>query len=319
MKRLNKRKKRRMNPNTVLIIRQVLIGVMIFSFLGLLILSIWYSTRIEVLTLTEVEVSGGETISHEEVKKIVWSKLNGTYLGLVPRVFALTYPEEDIVASLGEIDRIKDIKVHRDGGEALLVTFDEYTPEALWCSNGESPHCVFLDENGYAFSASPKLSGGAFVRFGKIGEEPEVGQSVLLLEDYKTATKLVQLLENAGWYVSQADVDRADDVYMQIVDGGELKASLKQDPTETVNNLLVVLGSDDFAHIAPGNFKYIDLRFGNKVFVNEVLVSESDETEETPFEIESVQVEEPETEVPEPVILTTITAESDVASSTEAE
>jgi len=42
----------------------------------------------------------------------------------------------------------------------------------------------------------------------------------------------------------------------------------------TVNNLNVVLTSDEFTDIQPGGFQYIDLRFGNKVFVNETPVEE---------------------------------------------
>jgi hypothetical protein len=34
-------------------------------------------------------------------------------------------------------------------------------------------------------------------------------------------------------------------------------------------NLKTILASEEFAHIAPGEFQYIDLRFGDKVFVRE--------------------------------------------------
>jgi hypothetical protein len=36
-----------------------------------------------------------------------------------------------------------------------------------------------------------------------------------------------------------------------------------------INNLMAVISSPDFSHLKPGNFQYIDLRYGNKVFVNE--------------------------------------------------
>ena len=40
-------------------------------------------------------------------------------------------------------------------------------------------------------------------------------------------------------------------------------------PEQTVANLETVLTAPAFTDLSPGNFSYIDLRFGNKVFVNE--------------------------------------------------
>lgn len=276
-----------MDPGTVHIIRQVLIGVMIFSFLGLLISSIWYGSRVTALTIDTLQVSGGETISHEEIKTSVWGELQGTYLGIIPRTFALTFPEADILAKLSGIERIKNIRVARNGGKEVTVSFDEFTPESLWCSPDENPTCVFLDETGYAFSKAPQLTGGSFMRYSLVGTQPETGRAILTDDKFETLKNLVLLLADAGWYVSRADIDAADDVYLQVIGGGELKATLNQTPVETVNNLLVVLRAEEFADIAPGNFKYIDLRFGNKVFVNEVLFTEQEliEFEEQPVEV----------------------------------
>lgn len=265
-----RRRRRRMDPNTFLVIRQVLIGLMIVSFIGLLISAIWYGSRVQALTITNVEVSGGETISHELVREKVWSELQGEYLRLVPRVFAWTYPEEAIYNSVNTVSRIKDVHVRRTDGNTLRVTFDEYVPDSLWCNLDEHPYCYFLDEEGFAFSEAPNLSGGAFVRFTRIGSEPQLGEFFADADTYESVQKLLILLNDAGWFASQVDVDLAGDAFVQIVGGGQLKVSTKQNPTDTVNNLATVLNSDEFTDIVPGNFNYIDLRFGNKVFVNEV-------------------------------------------------
>ncbi len=62
-----------------------------------------------------------------------------------------------------------------------------------------------------------------------------------------------------------------------MVGGSELKTVASKDAQETIDNLLVVLASEEFAHLKPGNFQYIDLRFGNKVFVNEELAVPEEE------------------------------------------
>ena len=44
--------------------------------------------------------------------------------------------------------------------------------------------------------------------------------------------------------------------------------SLNESGEDTLSNLDTILLSEDFTDITPGSFRYIDLRFGNKVFVN---------------------------------------------------
>lgn len=291
-----------MDPHTKLIIRQILIGVMIFSFIGSLVYSIWYITRLEVFTINSIQTEGGETISHDEVKNRAQTQLKGAYLGLIPYVFTYTYPKQAIYDEVSKVNRIKDVKVWRDNRKTIKITFDEYVPEALWCNSENEEVCVFLDENGYGFTTAPSLSGGALTRYNFIGRNAESGAQFLTVEKYKQLDKLKTLLKDAGWYVSQVYVDSADDIYIQIVGGGELKATLAQTPTEIVNNLVTVLSSEEFSHIVPGNFKYIDLRFGNKVFVNEVLVSkevieEAEFSTTTEAQIEEVEQEDEITEV----------------------
>jgi cell division septal protein FtsQ len=258
------------SPSTVLLMRQIIIGLMIAAFFGMLITSVWYVTRIDAMTITKVTVRGGETIPHNEVERVVVDKLSGAYLKIVPRAFAFTYPHEEILEAVNGVHRIKDVKVVRTGGTELLVEFDEYVPHALWCSQGQSQNCYFVDNQGYAFAQSPDLVGGSFLRLITVGREPGEHQQAFPAEEYTKLHELTVKLAEAKWFVSKAEIDAAGDGFLTIVDGGEFKVSLKHNPQETVGNLLTVLGSEKFAHIKPGNFEYIDLRFGSKVFVNEV-------------------------------------------------
>ncbi len=258
------------SPSTVLLMRQIIVGLMIVAFFGMLLISIWYGSRAEAVTISKVSVRGGETISHAEVERLVREKLDGTYLKFVPRSFAFTYPHDDIESRVREIKRIKNLTIMRSGGTELIVEFDEYTPHALWCKDSDSEGCYFLDENGYAFSSAPSLSGGSFMRFVAIGKAPKEHEQAFDSEQYHRAHELVNRFRDAGWDVSKAEIDAAGDAFLTVTGGGEFKVSLKQDAKTTVDNLLTVLNSEKFAHINPGNFEYVDLRFGSKVFVNEV-------------------------------------------------
>ena len=50
-------------------------------------------------------------------------------------------------------------------------------------------------------------------------------------------------------------------------------------PASVIENLKTILVSEEFSHLKPGNFQYIDLRFGNKIFVNEEEVGSVEENE----------------------------------------
>jgi cell division septal protein FtsQ len=250
--------------------RQIIVGLMIFAFFGMLIISVWYGTRVSAATISTVTIKGGETIPHENVEAIVRARLDGAYLKLVPKTFAFTYPHDDIEAGVREIKRIKNLSIVRLGGTEILVEFDEYLPHALWCAGSSSDGCFFLDDAGYSFSPAPSLTGGSFMRFVAIGRSPSEHVQAFSPEDYNKVQELVTLMSEVGWHVEKAEVDAAGDAFLKIVDGGEFKVTLKQTAKETVDNLTTVLNSEKFAHIKPGNFEYVDLRFGDKVFVNEV-------------------------------------------------
>ncbi len=306
---MKRRTNRNLNPSTILLIRQIIVGALIAAFFGLLTSSIWYITRIDALTIDTVTVHGGETIQHSEVESIVRSHIDGTYLKLVPRTFAFTYPHEEIITEVNKVHRIKNVRVVRSGGTELLVEFDEYVPHALWCKNSESAGCFFLDENGYSFAPAPTLDGGSFIRFISIAKDPSEYTKAFPEEEYKRVQELAQKFADAKWFVSKAEIDAAGDAFLTIVDGGLFKVSLKQSSDETVSNLLTVLGSENFTHIKPGNFEYIDLRFGSKVFVNEVTidknasstVSESDNSTDPTSSASSEIITTPAQEAPESV------------------
>lgn len=259
----------RIDPDTLVLLKQIGIGLFVFLIFSLLLTGLWHGTRISAFTITEVLVMGGETINHKEIEKLTERTLDGLYLGFIPRRFAWFYPHDDIYQSLSEIDRIHNIEIKRNSGTSLIVTFDEYIPQSLWCENAEADRCLFMNEEGYAFSVSPQLSGGSFVRFIKTGISPKIGENIIETESFKSTTKLIELLAFNDWFVSSVEIDQVDDVFLQIVGGGELKTALNIPPEQTVNNLITILNSEEFSHLKAGNFQYIDLRFDNRVFVNE--------------------------------------------------
>lgn len=263
------KRKKRLDPNTLQLIKQIVGGLLVFILVGSIIAGTWYITRLPSLTISQVVVSGGETISHDLVTTLVESELEGEYLRLIPKRFSLLYPKESIQNSVQKINRIKNLSVERKPLTVLTVTFEEFVPDALWC-NIETNDCVFLDQTGYAFAKAPKLTGGSFLRFEKIGVAPVTEQQAFDEFNYNRVHQIVQLLEENNWFTKYVAVDSAGDAYLHLTEGGELKVALDNEPEKIVENLFTVLSSPEFSDVGPGGFEYIDLRFGNKVFVNDL-------------------------------------------------
>ena len=106
------------------------------------------------------------------------------------------------------------------------------------------------------------------------------------------------LFANSKWEVSKVQIDGVGDSYFTVIGGGEFKVSLKQSTKETLDNFKTVTGSEQFAHLKPGNFEYIDLRFGSKVFVNENTVqvggaSSTKPTSDVPTELANKPTDSP--------------------------
>ena len=263
-------KRRVIDPSKIMLLKQLAIGLGLFTILGFLISILWYGTRVSFLTITDVTVEGGETIPHDVVEKIVRSTLAGTYLGIIPRQFAWWYPQAEITSNISQISRMKNPVVDREGGRTLAVRFSEYEPYALWCSDRTFGECVFIDSTGYAFGQAPKLSGGAFLRYRTLGKDMKVGTSMAEPSELKTMETFVSLVEsNLPFAITQIETDTAGDVFYIVSGGGEFKATLKDDAQKVFDNLRTIVGAKEFSDLRPGTFQYIDLRFGNKVFVNE--------------------------------------------------
>lgn len=269
----NLRKKRvargRGEPKTIL--RQVLYGIAFLSLTSLFGVFIWYVTRLPAFTIKEIQVRGGETISHEEVRTEVENELRGEYLRLVPHRFAFWYPHDAIVETLERIPRIHAITVERKGRTQLDVVFSEYAPFALWCVPLTlTPDCYFLDENGFAFAPSPALSGGSLVRHTFEDRTVlEVGQVIPSKTFAEVHTFLEKLSSELSLRVTDVFHTKDNDLYVSVNGGGEIRIAGGDSLDAVFENLKSVLASKDFKHLEPGNFQYIDLRFGNKIFVNE--------------------------------------------------
>jgi hypothetical protein len=252
---------------------QILWGFIRLFVLALLILSLYYVTRLSAFTISNVTVQGGETISHDEIRSRTEDELQGSYLLIIPKRFAYLYPHDSIVSALEKNRRIHTIGVSRTDRKTLAVTFEEYIPHALWCMYGkDSEPCYFVDQNGYAFDKAPQLHGGTLTRHEIEGQESLAPGNVIDAQTLASMDTFIDKTEKElGMRITSVIHKKDKDYEFEVNGGGMIFASSGKELAVTFENLKSVLASKEFKHLRPGNFKYIDVRFDNKVFVNEEL------------------------------------------------
>ncbi len=257
------------SPEARLLARQIIIGLGIFFMIGGVTAVVWNVTRIPGLTIQTISTEGGVTINPHDVAAVASTTLSGSYLRLVPRQFAWTYPEDEMLAAVATVPRVKNPHIDRVSNTEVAITYEEYLPFALWCDSATSSACYFIDETGYAFAEAPALKGGSFSRYLTTDWPPilysimPAGERIRDMERF-----LVDLEASTTLAAETIEIDAMQDAFLTVAGGGEIKFSLEQDLVLVLDNLRSILASKEFSSIEPGTFQYIDLRFGNKVFVN---------------------------------------------------
>lgn len=256
-------------------LRPILYGLLSIFLVILVCVGIWYGARLSMFTIQDVTVTGGVTIEATRVQDIVENELRGNYILLVPYRFSYFYPHDRVVSRLSEIQKIQSVSVNRVSRKEVHVAFKEYTPEALWCLSAiAASDCYFMDDSGYAYAPAPLLEGGSLLRFIVEGESALTEKQLLNTEDLNRVETLIEVLsEKLGLRTGTVTFTKNDDMIYHINGGGKLFVARDMNIEETYENLKSILDSEEFVHLKPGNFNYIDLRFGNKVFVNEELES----------------------------------------------
>ena len=216
--RLRRRRKRQF-------IYQILWGLVWAVVLVGVLTAVWYVTRMEEFTISNVSVQISHTVSKESIEEVVEEELSGKYYEFIPRRFTYLYPHGDIVEAVEGLPRIQSATVLKPKPDTIQIKFEEYKPIGLWCSLTITDRCFFLDELGYTFAEAPNLKGGSLNRYYKQDQDPEIGDHPFTTTYLEETDKFREIiLKEFGFAVSQIVADQEDTTY-RLTNGGELRTS----------------------------------------------------------------------------------------------
>lgn len=247
-------------------------------FVGLSFLAKW-----EKLNIKSVQIVGNKVVDSAILEEIAKKEIDGYYLWFFPKANFLLYPKAEIKQELENKFKIfKNISVELKGVKTLSIEVSEREGSYTWCGNNFSieskdSKCYFMDEDGYIFDEAPYFSSDVYLKFfGKVLETAEVPLGHYFFPD--VFPKLVSFRES----VEKMGVKTSS---FLVKDDGEIELYLP--PGKSSSNLpKIILQTDsDFGKIVENLeaaltteplqssfkkeyslLKYIDLRFGNKIF-----------------------------------------------------
>ncbi len=265
----SRRREVRQLKRRVIVSTSVALGILSLSAL------VWYSARRPEVTISSVEVTGGETVPHEVVAQKADAVLSGTYAFLIPRRFSFFFPQKDIVTAINSIPRVHDATALRSSRNDVIIHYSEYTPYALWCdvvpqASSTPPNCMFVDERGFSYAPSPSLMGETLLRFVIDGRAPERGVFVYdtqTLDRYRRFAGAIA--EKYQQHLLAITETKEGDLVLHLSDSVDILATKTTDIADIFRDIESMFQSDEFKHMPLEHFEYIDLRFGNKIYAKE--------------------------------------------------
>ena len=260
---------------------------MIFFLLILLIIILGLSlaSRINRLNIKEIKVSGNNIIESKDIENVVKEQISGHYLWLFPKTNFLIYPKQKIIKILSsKYKRLDNISISVNNFETLYISVSEYKGEYLYCgllipalrSNLSDDKCYFVDSYGYIFDEAPYFSGNVYFKFyGDLGLNNGNPAGLYFMKDnfkkiiqFKNTIEKISLKPTAFWIdnnkkegnfalsgepgMSPRITFKIDGDYQKLAEN--LQASISSEPLRTDIKMKF------------STLRYLDLRFGNKVY-----------------------------------------------------
>lgn len=252
--RLRARRKRRR-------VRLLLVcGAGVLLLLGLLV----GLSYLPFLQIREVAVSGAATLATSTLEAHVRQELAGRYAYAFSKKNIFLYPKRDIAQSLLEtFPELHAADVHAANFHTISAEVVEREPKALWC---EAQTCYLMDQSGVVYAPAPSSDG--FVAYHGQAEGERLPRQYLGDKRFESLFVLIDALSQKPslGVVESVYVDAQEDAQAVFSNGFVLKFALTDAGGDVFERFTLALGAEPFAGRSLGEFEYLDLRFGDKLY-----------------------------------------------------
>lgn len=261
----------------------IVLGVLAVVLFGVVVGLSW----LPYIRIHAITVSGQTTLSEDTLRSFTADKISGRSLFIFPKNNILSYAREDIRKKiLAEFPQVRQVSIRAKNPQTVEVSVTERTPQSLWCDILPTNNpCLLMDGNGFAYVPEAGSSTAALIRYtGNASTTPGytaavVPRQFLTPEQFIPLQALVSAIsENQKDNpVLEVAVDEHGDVAARFANNFILKFVLAEAGKDVYQRYTIALSSAPFVGKSTGDFEYLDLRFGDKLYFKERVLGEVQE------------------------------------------
>ena len=250
----------------------VRVAIVIFFVCAVVVFGLVYTLRLDRFQIHSVVVSDANILKKEDVEQAAQTMLSGSYVWVIPKtntfLFSASSAEKKLIE---QFPAIQSLNVARDGMQSLTIDIVERKPHVLWCAphaDDKAEECYFADTTGLIFSRAPYFSGGVyFIYRGGIPADTALGSYILPSQKFEELERFVAQINALHMNVSGVTIKEEGDFDLELTSNVHLLCSGATSYDDTLSNISALLKSDTFATSTLSSLEYIDMRFGNKVYL----------------------------------------------------
>ena len=246
-----------------------------------LIILIWGLMVIPWLRVKTIDINGLVTIYPDSIEESTWNYISNPVLGILPGEHVWFIRLEKLQEALKDEFQLKTIEVSHDG-RTVNIEASERITRAVWVTNGKM---YFLDAEGVVIrelleleraevelqinaqiTPSQSLQSTVFTIWDLDNHIIELEQQVVSSVIISSVKKFDQLMRGTSVQPISYIIDHKDEVWLTITStlGVDIYFNGVGDAQEQFENLqLIIEEYGESVH----DLEYIDLRFGNRVYV----------------------------------------------------
>lgn len=239
-----------------------LLVIILLAFGGVLY-QVWQSP----VRISQVEIFGAD----QSFAKYAHAAMEGSYLGIVPRNSTFLYPARAIRAAImREHPNVAAVSIFRKGLTGLSIKVSERVGIARWCGKAPTPgveeYCYVFDANGLVFAPADQSAApiNSFTLYGPLRDDAQepLRAELASAENLPSTFDFARQLDTFGSAVTRV-VIRGDEVDQHLESGTRVTYVLGNEQ----NAFTALVSARENLNLADGSVEYVDLRFGQKMYV----------------------------------------------------
>ncbi len=211
--------------------------------------------------VNEITIEGAENLKKEVLVNFIEDKIEFNFLFLGSKNILLFSSNRLRKEILNKTSIVRDVSVEKVFPSKLRLRFTERIPRAVWCNIRDTDFCSYVDREGIAFRRAQDIKKG----FPVIVKEGNLSLGKKMIEPSH--------LERILFFVREAGNMGLETSYFSILDEKEVESYMKErwavrftfeEIEREIENLRLVIRELSKEEIE--SLKYIDLRFGDRVY-----------------------------------------------------